>query len=168
MITFALLLAVITFHVAHYAGLFSITQKIAAKFLADRKRHHVRRIQAGTPSDIDEDYQPLITQSVVEIPSPSVELERLLKDEEIITPIGTKQVGVMETESETAATAQLEEEAFIGKSPSDLEADQLECYTLSAQTETTEIDLKSLSQSSDHMVISSTPPTDQAMQHKQW
>ena len=170
MITFALLLAVVTFHVAHYAGLFSITQKIAAKFLADRKRHHVRRIQAGTPSDIniDEDYQPLITQSVVEVPSPSVELERLLKDEEIITPIGTKQVGVMEVVSETAATAQLEEEAFIGKSPSDLEADQLECDTLSAQTETTEIDLKSLSQSSDHMVISSTPPTDQAMQHKQW
>ena len=68
MFTFALLLAVIAFHILQYTGLLSIIQKIAKKLLAFKNncivtygRWHVR-----IPGN--ENSEPLITQSSVEIP----------------------------------------------------------------------------------------------------
>ena len=151
MITFALLLAIIAFHVTRYAGLLSVVQKTTAKFLACRKKHHARCVQTGTPIDEDNLNQPLITQSVIEISSPCVELEPVLKDKEI-TPTGSNQDNV----ENGNATAHVDEEAFKSPSNVTVEASQLELGTLSTRTETLhEFDRESLS---DHQVISSTPP----------
>ena len=68
MLTFALLLAVIAFHILQYTGLLSIIQKIAKKLLAFKNNCIVTYGRWHVRIPDNENSEPLITESSVEIP----------------------------------------------------------------------------------------------------
>ena len=95
MITFTVLLVVITSHVTRNTSLRSVIRKTLTKLLAHKKKCLTKHVQAGTFSD--EYNRPLITQSSIEIPKPCTKLESELKGKEITT--GSIQVVVMDVEN---------------------------------------------------------------------
>ena len=91
-ITFTLLVAVIMYHIIHYTGLLSM---LKVKYLAHKMNlpNNYHRIQTGTPVEIN---QPLITETVVELPKPYTELESVVKNEEG-SIIGSNQTDTVNT-----------------------------------------------------------------------
>ena len=79
-ITFTLLLAVITFHVFHYTGLFKIP--MAKLYSHTRKKHHTRQTNLRVYVLNNEHNQPLITYSVIEISKLSSEEQTTAKSKE--------------------------------------------------------------------------------------
>ena len=83
---FIFLSGVIVFHIIRFTGLFSILKKIRMKYLAHKmSRHNSYRQYAEIGScamAIDEFNHPLITETIVELPKPCIELESVVKDEE--------------------------------------------------------------------------------------
>ena len=133
-ITSALLLSVIMFHVYRYAGLFSTTKRVKTfmvKLLVYKKKHHYNICRLPD----HEDSQPPITHSVVEIPGPNLEQqESAIQEENKNTPITSCHVMVVDVEAITTAPQTDSEEA---DTQSTIEAAEMNNTSPSAQFNTT-------------------------------
>lgn len=74
-LTFTFLMAIIAYHLFHHAGLYSGIKKITNFISKKVKCRNNHRFRSATVPSNDEDDQPLITHSIVEIPSTDLPLE---------------------------------------------------------------------------------------------
>ena len=111
MITFAILLAVIIFHMFRHTSLLSTT-KVIKTFMAKSPEYKKINHSINDLSPGDEDNQLLITHSVVEISNPYLEQESAVKKEKVNTPTASPHV-VMVVDDEIVPQLDSEESSHL-------------------------------------------------------